>query len=89
MAKKSNGEAPRINCQSCGGSGRVSLSAEMLETYEFVKLHPGCTAIDLSNKFDKAKKFHPTMFNNRLERLRESGLVRRDRDGVKWLYRTV
>jgi hypothetical protein len=61
----------------------------MFQTYSFVKSNPGCTAPQLHAEFDRDGMFHSTAFNNRLEILRTLGLVRRDRQGVKWLYRTI
>lgn len=77
-----------IKCPTCG-KGKVDLGVlhpELSSTLEVLEYNPGSTATELVDYFFCVK---PMAMNQRLERLRAMGLVRRDRNGKSFHYFAV
>lgn len=77
-----------IKCPVCG-KGKVDLELvhpELSKTLWDVQCKPGWTATQLSGLYVNVK---PMAMNQRLERLRAMGLVRRERNGKSFHYFAV
>lgn len=72
-----------VACKNCGGSGKTAIDESLSETLELIPPKRGATAIELSERLPRVKA---TAFNNRLERLRALGLLRRERHGKFYRY---
>jgi len=81
---------PTVKCNKCNGTGKHPLSDEIFSVL-MALIRAGrtgfVTAVDLSKTI--GKNVHVTAMNNRLEYLREIGLVSRTRVGRVWHYRIV
>lgn len=75
---------PIVPCNKCQGTGRHALSDCLWETLQAVRRAKFATAIDLL----RAMKWQGavTALNNRLEDLRELGLLKRERRGKFYFY---
>jgi hypothetical protein len=76
---------PTEQCTRCNGTGKTPLSDEMLAVYQ---------AFTHTNELNAEQivggigwKGHPTAINNRLEHLREIGLLERRKSSKTWFYR--
>jgi hypothetical protein len=78
---------PRFQCPKCNGTGQVEISQELLDTLNAVLRSKGTDSVTLSPKFGKHHTI--TAINNRLERLRELGLLKRERRFRRWFYTAV
>ena len=78
-----------IDCQKCGGSGKVPLSEEMESTYEVVQKIGAATATQVKGKLDPKDSFHVSAFNNRLNDLVGAGLLERKRISRNLIYSVV
>lgn len=80
-----------ITCPTCSGNGRVqldSLHPDLARTLAFVRRARHCTAATAAAALDPSGNFVPSTFNNRLEKLRKYGLLRREgKDGKAWIYK--
>ena len=67
----------------------MELSETLLATLAFVRESGACSAGQVSAAMNTTSnyQFHPTAFNNRLEELRQAGLLVRERFGKTWLYK--
>lgn len=75
---------PTIPCPTCKGEARVPISDELMEVLLFIRRRTGA---DAQTVFDKlGAKISISGINNRLEYLREIGLLRRERRGRRWFY---
>jgi hypothetical protein len=80
---------PRIACGHCEGTGRVPLPDELDVTLRFVAEHQPVTAPDVHRTL-MLKEGGPTAANQRLDKLRALGLVKRTgRSGRAWLWEVV
>lgn len=76
---------PIIECNACGGTGKVKLSGISLEVFRDVQQHGNVCAQDVFGRMQKPD-CGVTAINNRLELLRRLGLLSRDRVGKNYLY---
>lgn len=76
----------KIICPQCDGSGMVRLSELLMDTLYVVRQRPGCDAKEVKLCLDTTNDFHVTAFNNRLETLKELGLLTRKKCGKAWKY---
>ncbi len=74
-------------CKRDGASEDRVLPGELWRTLRMVNRYPGRSASILADVFGNEVGY--TAVNNRLERLRKLGLVRRERDGRAWMYYAV
>lgn len=72
-----------ITCPKCAGTGRAELDEALEETMCQILVHGPSTASDLS---PITPGISATGINQRLERLRAFGLLRRQREGKCWRY---
>lgn len=73
-----------IPCHHCQGKGIEPLPENLAETLSLIR---GKTTTEkLSAKLPGVKR---TAQNNRLEKLRVLGLVKRERNGKEWIYSTI
>lgn len=77
---------PIMPCPKCDGAGEIPLSFELWQVLRLVRKRRGITAPDVAEALDPRGEFHPSAFNNRLEILRNMGLVKRRRSGKTWFY---
>jgi len=76
----------RVKCPECGGCGTVEMPGIYLEVLEV--LGGGESgAVEIAGILGEG--VGATAINNRLEKLRGWGLVRRRRDGRSWRYGLV
>jgi hypothetical protein len=81
----------RVQCPKCQGAGMVNFRAEFprhADALDYLREAGGCTANEL---WQSAATGHYatrtiTAMNNRLEDLREWGMVYRWREGRGWIY---
>lgn len=73
-----------VACKSCGGTGKTPLEESLAETLPLIP-RKGATAQWLAASA-RCANISPNAFNNRLERLRSLGLVRRERHGKFYHY---
>lgn len=76
----------RVKCPKCKGTGMSPMDAMIQATMRALRRSPGRTASDLLPQFPGVGV---TAINNRLEKLRALGLVRRERRGHAWAYYPV
>lgn len=76
---------PTIECPKCDGTGTIKLSGALLVTMSDLQRSSPSSAPDLWRKSSE-RNITSTAFNNRLERLRKLGLVRRRQNGKAWIY---
>lgn len=76
---------PLVECHHCKGCGKLPLSVDMLLTLDAVKFLTPATAGEVATAV--LWSGHVSAINNRLEDLRRSGLLSRQRDGRRWMYR--
>lgn len=83
----------RLTCSRCSGSGEVSLhthSSRLAETWELLRTHGPMDAEEVyAASGIEEDQLGVHAFNRRLEALRALGLVRRTKDGRRWIYTAV
>lgn len=74
----------QIHCRQCGGTGRQSMPEHFRETFGIVKRLRNATAESVAN----ALKWEGSVnaMNNRLEAMREAGLLTRSKRGRNFFY---
>lgn len=79
--------AMNVCCPKCSGTGRLRLQTEFPQLDEIMDLlhaHGPLTAPEILPLVKR--KVRPSAINNRLENLRRSGFVTREKDGRQWRY---
>jgi hypothetical protein len=69
---------PAVRCRHCDGSGQQPLESELFRLLLRIQHKGGICAGDFNG--------HAPVTNFQLEKLRGYGLVKRTKDGRKWLY---
>lgn len=72
-----------VKCKRCGGSGREPVPLALSEILRELRVTHGASAPELLDRFPDVSV---TALNNRLERLRQHGLVARKKNGRAWRY---
>jgi hypothetical protein len=75
-----------ITCDKCNGSGHMELPEALAETLDSIPRRGTVTAFYLHGKLPGVT---PNAQNNRLEKLRELGFLKRERSGKFWLYSRI
>lgn len=80
---------PKIKCHKCNGKGKVELDPILAGTIHILKELKKCTATEMFDCLDRQQNLSITVvaINKRLERLREVGLVKREKNGKEFTYR--
>ncbi len=73
-----------VTCSKCKGTGKRRLSRHLMETLNHVSIVGEATAEDIAARLPD--DIGTTAVNNRLEDLREMGLLKRRRDKRFWVY---
>ena len=76
---------PMVPCDHCGGTGKVLLSAVLFRVLESVTAGHR-TAKEVSAHLSGTETVGKTAINNRLEELREYGLLTRKKVGRFYVY---
>ena len=76
---------PTEKCTRCNGTGKTPLSDEMQTLYQAFTARNELNANQAALLIEW--KGHPTAINNRLEHLRELGLLQRRKSSKNWIYR--
>ena len=79
--------APEIQCPACKGCGRVALPENLKSIVAILKRRKPGAEVTAAELFVQAKGDGArSVFNNRLEKLRDTGLVTRRRESGVWKY---
>lgn len=78
--------APLVKCSSCKGKGRTRLSRVLNETLQVLRDSDKPMKASEVLEILGAADVHPTAINNRLEDLRDFGLVSRKKEGNAFYY---
>lgn len=78
---------PMVECECCCGSGKAPLSETLWSTLRVVVGLGKATAAQIAGL--SPDRVAHTAMNNRLEHLRDLGLVERQKSGREWLYYSV
>ena len=76
---------PSICCPTCGGRGTTKLEGTLLKTFLEVRRFHSLSAVEL-HSLPTSEHVSITAINNRLEDLRQLGLLDRIRNGRRWVY---
>lgn len=79
---------PIIACSKCNGTGKIELPAPLLEVLTVMNDEPRKMWLvsEIHKLAPNYTSFGVTAINNRLEALRELGLVTREKFGKQWRY---
>lgn len=75
---------PTIECPTCAGTGRAPMPEALQETLDVLPKRGTFTAADIQTKIPSTVTINAV--NNRLEALRELGMLKRERNGKFWNY---
>lgn len=78
---------PTMQCPTCEGTGRAPLPEALQETLNVMPKKGTFTAADLQSKIPSTVTVNA--MNNRLESLRDLGMVKRERNGKFWNYSRI
>lgn len=78
---------PTIECPTCSGTGRAPLPEAIQETLDILPKRGQFTAADIQPKVPGTVTVNA--INNRLEYLRDLGILKRERNGKFWNYSRV
>lgn len=73
-------------CPKCGGTGTVQMGDGYAGVLDALRKCGPKTVRELAFIFPRVRA---TAMNNRLEYLRAAGLVKREREGIAWIYEAV
>lgn len=79
--------APPITCPKCNGSGKVFLTRPLAHAFHFVRENPGCATKDYHDRLLKSDPtVTPVAAQNRLNALREFGLLERRKENGRFRF---
>lgn len=78
------GIRPHVCCPKCNGDGKIPMPDELWEVLNVLRWHGPKCAEQVALEVDWFG--HQTAINNRLEALRDMGLVKREKKGRMWMY---
>ena len=75
-----------MTCRTCQGCGKETLPPSWAETLADIRKHPWSNPEEVYKRMPHSADFTRSAINNRLTRLLDAGLLKRERHGKEFRY---